>query len=129
MQGPTPREEQGHASVNLGAELLERSSAEKDPGSPVAGGGGREPSECHLVAKKTNGSLGCIQKSLASRAKEVHLSLYSAPLRPHLESGVQFWAQERQGTLLESPAMDCKDDEGPGGASSSAGKADAPTAV
>ena len=93
MQGPTPGEEQGHASVKLGADLLERSSVEKNLASPVAGEVvGSHQSACHLVAKKTNGSLGCIQKSVASWAKEARLSLYSAPVRPHLESCVQFWA-------------------------------------
>ncbi len=130
MQGPTPGEEWAHASVELGADLLERSSLERDVGSLVASGvvGSHQSA---LVAKKTNGSPRCIPKSVASRAKDVLLSLYSAPVRPHLESCVQFWAPQlkKDRELPESPAVDYKDDEGPGGASSSAGKADTPTAV
>ncbi|PKU46706.1 pol- hypothetical protein [Limosa lapponica baueri] len=65
----------------LGAYLLESSSAERD-----------------LVDKKltmkANGLLGCIKKSVASRLREIILSLYSALVRPHLECYVQFWAPQ-----------------------------------
>jgi len=52
--------------------------------------------QCVLAAQKASCILGCIKSSMASRSREVILSLYSALARPHLESCVQLWSPEHR---------------------------------
>ncbi|GAB0176132.1 transmembrane protein 168 [Grus japonensis] len=60
-----------------GVDLLGSSTAEKDLGVPVDNKLSMSQ-QCALVAKAANGILGCMQKSLANRSREVILPLYSA---------------------------------------------------
>ena len=82
--------------------MLERSSVEKDLESWWTARLTMSH-QCALVAKKANGVLGCIRKSIASRYREVILPLCSALVSPHLEFCVQLWAPQykRNMELLE----------------------------
>ena len=70
---------------SLGDDLPVRSSMEKELGVLVD-----NKLQCALMAKKVNGILECIKKSMASRTREVALLLISALVRPCLECCVQF---------------------------------------
>ena len=47
---------------------------------------------CALTTQKANCILDCIKRSMANRSREVILSLYSALVRPHLDSCIELWS-------------------------------------
>jgi len=75
----------------LRADLLESRSMERDLGVLVDDRLTLSQ-QCALVAKKANGILGYIKKSVASRSMEVLLRLCSALVRLLLEYCIQLWA-------------------------------------
>ena len=52
--------------------------------------------QCALAAQKANHILGWTPSSMASWSKEGILPLYSALMRPHLESCIQLWSSQHK---------------------------------
>jgi len=76
----------------LRSELLKKNSAEKDLDVLVDNRLAMSQ-QCVLVARKANGGLKCIKKSMASRLRKVIL-LYFTLMRPHLEYLIQTWSPQ-----------------------------------
>jgi len=52
--------------------------------------------QCALTAQKANCVLACIKGSVASRARQVILPLYSALVSTHLQSCIQLWSSQHK---------------------------------
>jgi len=79
----------------LGREWIDSSPEEKDLGV-VVDKKLKVTQQSVLTDQKTNCILGCIKRIVASRSREVILLLYSALVRPHLESCVQLWSPQHR---------------------------------
>ena len=71
-------------SHRLGGEWIESSPEEKDMGALVDKKLNMSR-QCAFAVQKANRVLGCINRSMTSRSREVILPLCTALMRPHLE--------------------------------------------
>ena len=102
MKGLAPGFWQHPLSVRAGDKRIEHSPCESDLRVLVDGRLGMRQ-QCALAVQKANCILDCIQRSVASRAREVMLPLCSVLMRSHLEYCIRMGSPQyrRDVKLLE----------------------------
>jgi len=106
------RGNRGRHKYRLAGKRIESSPEEKDLGVLVDKKLNMTPQRV-LKAQKTNHTQGCTKSSVISRSRERILPLYSALVRPHLESCILWSPQhrERHGAVGAGPEEGHKNDE------------------
>ena len=107
VQGPALGSGQSQAQIRAGQIM----NWERSQGEGLGGAGWQEAQHNPAItAQKANHILGCIKGSMASRSREVILPVYSALLRPHLQSCIQLWS-EKHGAVGAGPEEGHKNDQ------------------
>jgi len=112
VQGPAPGWGSPCYQYNLGDGRIEHSPAEKKTGGTGALEAEQTQATSVPSAQRANRTQGCIERSRASRSREVILPFYSKLVRPHLEYCVQMCSPQYMDLLKHFPRRTTKMTQG-----------------